>query len=386
VPTEKVFSKATVSLLLVITLLLSFFAVYCIASDIVASKNEGSNTANNDKYVIQAGGKPASDSPTAELPNQPLTVAGVAKMVLPSIVEIRTFTSGRMPLASGSGIIISEDGLISTNAHVIENASSISVNTHDGKNYDAYVVGRDKKTDLAVLKITVTEPLPKAHIGKSEEVEIGEDVVAIGNPAGLVGSVTNGIVSAVNRPIRADMTGYDMNCIQTNAAISPGNSGGALLNMYGQVIGITSSKYVSDGYEGLGFAIAIDDALPILEDLITNGKVVDRVRIGITFIEYSDYEFKELIRERFRIEPPADVKGVLIQGISTECDIFDTDLREMDIITTMNGKEVLDLKSMLDALKGKKPGDTVEADVVRLRTNGTYDTFKITFKLMPDVS
>ena len=202
-------------------------------------------------------------------------------------MEIYTYSSSNpdIMIGSGSGIIITQDGYIVTNTHVLEGSQyslldeselekpdSFIVNTYNDKQFEAEIVGRDAKTDIAVIKIKA-DNLPAAELGDSDETVLGERVAAIGNPAGLTGSITDGIVSGLNRKIKADSTGFEMDCIQTNAAISPGNSGGALVNMYGQVIGITSSKYVSSSYEGLGFAITINEAKPVIEELISQGYV-----------------------------------------------------------------------------------------------------------------
>ena len=149
---------------------------------------------------------------------------------------------------------------------MLTDGKAFTVITADEEEYPASVVGSDNKTDIAVIKVDKTD-LPAAVIGDSDEVKLAKRGCHR-QSAGLSGSVTNGIVSGLNRKIRSDATGFDMDCIQTNAAISPGNSGGALVNMYGQVIGITSSKYVNASYEGLGFAITINEVLPIVEELI----------------------------------------------------------------------------------------------------------------------
>lgn len=156
-----------------------------------------------------------------------------------------------------------------------------------------------------MLKISGTGLSP-ATLGDSDEVLVGEQVIAVGNPAGLSNTVTDGIVSAVNREIRSDSTGFEMKCIQTNADISPGNSGGALVNMYGQVIGITSSKYISSYYEGLGFAITINEAKPIIEELISNGYIGGRFRIGIVMIDMADPSKIATIREDLGYSLPED--------------------------------------------------------------------------------
>jgi len=239
---------------------------------------------------------------------------------------------------------------------------------------------------LAVIKIDATD-LTAATLGDSDEVILGEAVVAIGNPAGLSGSVTNGIVSGLNRQIRSDSTGFDMNCIQTNAAISPGNSGGALVNMYGQVIGITSSKYVSSSYEGLGFAITINEVIPIVEDLISNGYVEGRVRVGITFISLESDEVQLAFAEELEMEDiPESLNGIWITEIAADCDISNTELAENDMIIEVNGQSVSTYDEVMAAIDGQVAGDSVEAVCRRYNQDGSYETFKITFALMEDTS
>ena len=232
--------------------------------------------------------------PIAELPkleteyyqaNGKYTTEGVAKAVSPSIVTIEAFVEGS-PLAAysqGSGVIMSSDGYIITNAHVIEEASlAILVRLHDGTEYDATIVGSDIKSDLAVIKIQAQD-LQAAQFGNSDSLVLGEQVIALGSPAGLEGTVTMGIVSGLDRMIRVDTDNIDMSCIQIDAAINPGNSGGALVNMWGQVVGITSSKMDSIEFDNIGFAIEMSAATPIIEQLIENGRVLGRPKIGISF-------------------------------------------------------------------------------------------------------
>ena len=149
------------------------------------------------------------------------------------------------------------------------------------------MVGQDSATDIAVIKIQAQD-LQAAEFGDSTQVNAGEEVVAIGSPAGYYGTVTKGIVSGVNRRIRLENSSTIMNCIQIDAAINPGNSGGALFNMWGQVIGITSSKLASSDYEGIGFAVSIDEAKPVIEELMEKGYVAGRVKIGVTYYAVSD--------------------------------------------------------------------------------------------------
>ncbi|NLM50630.1 MAG: trypsin-like serine protease, partial [Clostridiaceae bacterium] len=206
--------------------------------------------------------------------SEPLSIVEIAERVAPAVVGIQNkvvyngFVTRTVNQGSGSGIIISEDGYIVTNYHVIEGASDVTVILNTGEEYKAKLVGKDSKTDIAVIKIEPDQKLTKAILGDSNSLRVGELAVAIGNPLGqqLSGTVTAGIISALDRNIKID--NKTMNLLQTDAAISPGNSGGALVNQYGEVIGINTAKIEASGAEGLGFAIPISNAKPVIEDLI----------------------------------------------------------------------------------------------------------------------
>lgn len=321
------------------------------------------------------------------------TPAGLAKEVSPSIVEIysKSDISMKSVVGTGSGIIMSEDGYIVTNAHVITSGkhTSVSLNSDDKTLYDAEVIGYDSKTDLAVIKIDPgTVKLHPAVFGNSDETVQGEQVAAIGNPGGLSNSISVGYISAVKRPIQSGSTSFVMECLQTDAAISPGNSGGALVNMYGQVIGITSSKYVGsssgylnpagEGFEGIGFAISINAAKPIIEELTANGYVSGRYRIGITFTGITD-EISEQTGYH---------KGLLISSFDENCDIASSGIQENDIMYEVEGHEVCDYTDLVDLLKEKNKGagDTVHAKIYRKDDDGNEQYIDIEFKLMPDTS
>lgn len=245
---------------------------------------------------------------------------------------------------SGSGIIISEDGYIVTNQHVIDGATEISVILNTGDEYTAKLVGEDSKSDLAVLKIEKTG-LTAAALGDSDTVEVGELAVAIGNPLGqeFAGTVTVGVVSAVNRTMTVDNKVY--NLIQTDAAINPGNSGGALVNKYGQVIGINTIKLSTTGVEGIGFAIAISEAKPIIDNLINNGYVPGRPLVGITVTENKN--------------------GLSVYSVSPGSGAAAAGIQEGDLIVKADG-EVLNTSEKLNQIRDKKsPGEYLTLTVIR---------------------
>ena len=305
------------------------------------------------------------------------TIEGVSELVRPSIVKIYTYSDPTTLAGTGSGIVLSEDGYIVTNAHVLLSTGTHTVETVDGEQYSAKIIGRDAKTDIAVIKVNSTDLTP-ATFGDSDETIVGESVIAIGNPADLSSTVTNGIVSAVSRKIKSASTGFEMDCIQTNADISPGNSGGALVNMYGQVIGITSSKYVSSSFEGLGFAITINEALPVIEELINNGYISGRFRIGIQLIDMSSEVRIATIEEALGYALPEDFKGIYIAEISEDCDIANTELKVGDFITEINGKTISTYDELYDTISSMYGAHVSE--------NGSVSYYNIEFKLMDDTS
>lgn len=349
-----------------------------VSSDAETNKPSNSKDKPSDSIVvnIEVKDKPKLEDNYYQADGVRLTTEGVAKMVSPSVCEIICYGEGNLsPVSKGSGIVISEEGYIITNAHVVDAARGVKAVFTDGSEYKAELVGKDSKTDLAVIRIEA-EGLTPAVLGNSDQMELGEQVVTIGNPGNLSGTITVGYVSGLHRKVRTDSSQYLMNCIQTDAAVNPGNSGGALVNMYGQVVGVVSSKYVVQGYEGLGFAIEMNEAKPIIEDIISKGYISGRLRIGIEFIGIN-----EIAAAQNGIP-----SGLLIRSIRDDCDISNTELEVDDIITEINGKKVYNTDTVLEALEGCVPGDTVTAKVYRRSIVSTEESeeFEISFMLMQD--
>lgn len=370
----------------VIAAMIFMLCLYCIFSDVMHGALNPDMISNT--VVLQMQEKPELDPEQENVTaDGEYTVRGVAELVRPSIVEVQVYDENHLLSGTGSGIIISEDGYIITNAHVVQ-GTEYSVMLDDESAYSAQLIGSDNKTDLAVLKISAPNLIP-AVLGNSDETYVGETVVAIGNPAGFANSVTKGIVSAIDRQIRSQSSSFMMDCIQTDAAISPGNSGGALINMYGQVIGITSSKYASQyeaTYEGLGFAITTNQALPVIQDLIENGYVSGRFRIGIVFMSTDNPYIQPQFQETFGAEIPDELRSCLwVTEISDDCDIANTDLQPNDFILSMNGTDVSDYDSVLAVLDGFHGGDTVSAHCARYE-KGKVVYYDITFQLEEDTS
>lgn len=303
------------------------------------------------------------------------TLEGVAEAVMPSVVSIEIYSGAAdlLPSSQGSGIIMTADGYILTNAHVVDDASKIKVVLNTREEYAADLIGTDEATDIAIIKIG-KKGLTPAQFGNSDEVQLGEDAVVIGSPAGFYGSVTKGVVSGLNRLIRVESYSVPMSCIQVDAAINPGNSGGALVNMWGQVVGITSSKLASKTYYGIGFAIEINAAKPIIEELMAKGYVAEWARIGITF--YSVSEDNAVM---------SGVKaGLYVVEIDPECDIANTELKPGDIITMLDGKYVSTSEEVKALLEQRKPGDIMTGKVFRPDEEGGGTEFEISFKLMSE--
>lgn len=292
-----------------------------------------------------------------------ITIPEIVKKAKPSVVGIFS-QYDETTAGTGTGIIMSSDGYIVTNAHVVcggsdgrnSYAKQVKAVLPDKSEYPAAIVGADRRTDLAVIKIdTDGKKLPAAEFGSSEALSEGELAVAIGNPLGfeLYGSVTCGIISALNRSITIEE--YTMDLIQTDAAINPGNSGGPLLNSCGQVIGINSSKIISDHAEGLGFAIPISAAKPIIDELIAKGCISGRGRIGISGEDISPetaarYEIPEGVYVKFVEKASAAEKGGLLPG---------------DIITGAGGESVKNMAE-LNAIKEKyRAGDKLSLKLYR---------------------
>lgn len=337
----------------------------------VQSSEASSNAAFTISRVVN-GDTSSDTSASSDGTVSAMSDQDIAEKLTPSVVCIQNYQvtqnygfmqtdtsdSSVSPASEGSGIIMSEDGYIITNAHVVEGATSLKVMTSDGETYEAQLIGSDTVTDLAVVKINATG-LTAAEFGSSEDLCVADKVMAIGNPGGheLSSSVTIGYVSALNRAIANNTTGYTMEYIQTDAAINPGNSGGALINEYGQVVGINSAKISATGYEGLGFAIPIDTAQPIISDLIQYGYVKDRAVLGISG------QFIDSMTGRFYGLPQGEY---VAQLNSSEAQA--SGLQVGDVITAIDNQQLDSESTLRSAILSKKPGDTVTLQVYRSST------------------
>ncbi|HZK85199.1 MAG TPA: trypsin-like peptidase domain-containing protein [Desulfosporosinus sp.] len=292
-------------------------------------------------------------------------VAQIAKATGPAVVGIANFrTTGEMfggdgltEVGSGSGFIIdAEHGYIVTNNHVVTGAEKIVVSLADGRNLNAKLVGADKRTDLAVIQIADTKNLTATQQGDSSKLQVGEPVVAIGNPGGqeFARSVTTGVISATNRIL--DLEGEaSFNLIQTDAAINPGNSGGPLVNYQGQVIGINSAKNQEPGFEGMGFAIPMSDALPTIKQLIEKG-YASHPGLNVQI----DPRYTAEYASQKGWPAGAYVANATLGGPAEKAGI-----RAKDVLTKVNGKEIKNSLELTHELFKYKPGDTITVTVFR---------------------
>ena len=331
-----------------------------------ANSDSGTSASASDSApTLQINSKPESDSSNSS--DNYDTADGMAgediyKKVNPSVVSVISTTAEGT--GSGSGVIMSKDGYIITNNHVVDGAHSVSVQLSDGTSLDAEIIGTDEQTDLAVIKVTPTSDLTAAEFGDSDELEPGEYAYAIGSPGGVqfANTITGGRISAINR----DLTVNDrvMTLIQTDASINNGNSGGALINKYGQVVGITSAKLSGNAFgsatvEGMGFAIPINTAKDIVDELIQNGYVSGRPSIGITGQNVESADGK--------------VSGVQVYSIDSRAKAASEGLQVGDVITAVDGTPTPDMDKVNELKQDKKAGDKLTLSVYRISTGKTLN-------------
>lgn len=364
----------------------------CFGVPSVKEKLIGETSVNT---TVQTSTPSGTTTNLISLSNYSNTAVFAANKILPSIVGIQvtyTTTSNSMfgfgmpttseATATGSGIIISEDGYIVTNNHVIDtssssssysyydisDATSVKIKLHGSDElYDAEIVGQDSQTDLAVLKIDKTG-LTAAEFADSDKATVGEFAMAVGSPLGLDTTVTTGIISAVNREVEADGTTYV--CIQTDAAINSGNSGGALVNGDGKVIGINTLKLSGSGVEGIGFAIPINSTTDIIDDLIEYNKVL-RPYIGITGIDLDESTVR-----RYKLA----TLGVYIQSVENFSPAEKAGLQSGDIIIKADGQEIKTMDELNNIKNTHQIGETMTLTINR---NGDEKEVTITLEEMP---
>lgn len=377
----KVFAGIMCAILCVGVVSLAGYGTYALVSNqqdqqSAEATTEGTDEQNQSSTTLVLNDKPSTSNSSAsvDLSEGELTITERAEKVLPSTVGIVSYIQNQQSIfggeqSQGSGIIISADGYIVTNEHVISGATSIKVVLQDDSEYNATLVGSDERTDLAVLKIDATGLTP-AEFGNSDQMQIGEQVIAIGNPGGLelAGTVTVGYVSAVNRSITTT-NGNTVNCIQTDAAINPGNSGGALFDSYGNVVGIVYAKSSSVSIEGIGYAIPVNNIKDLVAQMINDPDSVkdqtkgSQIMLGITIRDITEEMSKQY-------SMPV---GVYITEVSSMSAAERAGLQKGDIITEFAGETVTSADD-LNAIKAKQTsGDTVSVKIDRNGKTLTLD-------------
>ena len=364
------------------------------SSDPVTPENKDDPNTSQQVQIQQP------NTPSANNTDGTLTVKGVTDKCINSCVGITVYTqqtnygnffgygsqgtAEEVKSGEGSGVLMLESNgktYVMTCAHVISDGTSFVVTLNDQTEYKASLVGYDAQTDIGVLAINATG-LQIAEFADSEKAAQGDQVVAIGCPGGLrfLNSTVSGYISALGRPVSP--IGYDMECIQVDAAINPGNSGGALFNMYGQVIGITSSKIAATDYEGMGFAVPSNTAVNTANSLIKVGYVEGRAMIGITYKAITTYSNSDAILNALAQLGYENASGTMvINTIREESDLANKDIKAYDMIVAIDGKTLTSTDIMTSALSESKPGDTVKLTIARIQNN-QIDTFEIECKLI----
>lgn len=373
--------------LICLCIIISSIAVGFGLSEKEAENNKVQNSQNKDEFGADAVIEDSPVSYSEYSGKGPMTPEQVYRAVKDINVGIIVY-SRNQKVGEGSGIIVGESKdkkstYILTAAHVIADAGeTVQVQFNDESEVEATIVGFDEKTDIGVLRINKTG-YAKATFGNSSKLNVGQKVYAIGNPGGteFFGSFTSGIISAIDRPVPTTNSSYDLPCIQHNAAINPGNSGGALVNEYGQVIGLNSSKISSTEYEGMGFAVPSGTMLEVYNEIIKNGYVSNRPMLGITYFPVSsDYNYSAIA---WRNGLPYG--SIVIASIAESSDMAKHGIKEGDIITAVNGKELETTDILLEAIENGKVGDKIKLSVCRMGPNGTVSkTFDATIKLVED--
>lgn len=332
------------------------------------SSGAGSSAAEDSSSVSQvlSGGSDSTIEPYTTVQDVAAAVANTVVEITTESVQTDNYFRQHITSGAGSGVIISEDGYIVTNNHVVEGANKITVTMRDGTQYEGTLVGTDSRTDIAVVKVEGSG-FQAAKLGDSSTLQVGELAVVIGNPLGqLGGTVTNGIISALDREITID--GETMTLLQTNAAINPGNSGGGLFNASGELVGIVNAKSggtTSSGttIEGLGFAIPIDTAKPVIEDLISYGYVQGRIDIGMTFLDISD-------PISVMLYGVSDV-GVYVTDVVEGSNADETGIRIGDRIVALDGQNISSTDDITNILNQHSVGDEISVVVSRNGRQGS---------------
>ena len=341
------------------------------------SNSSGGTSVNVSGRTVSQVSLKAVDGKT-EMSDAEVYAANVNSVVSINVTGTSGYNFFGQPVqsaSSGSGFVLTSDGYIVTNYHVVENAETVKVTMYNGDEYDAQYVGGDEDYDIAVIKIEATD-LPAVTLGNSENLNVGDHVLAIGNPLGdLTFSMSGGMVSSVNRTINVDGTPFNM--IQTDTSINPGNSGGPLLNSYGEVVGIVSAKYSSYGtsgesVEGLGFAIPINDVISMIQDIMTNGYVSNKAYLGATIGTLTSS-----MAQQYRYDIS---QGAFVYSVEDGSPAAQAGLQLGDVITAIDDTEITSLDDLTAAKKSYSAGDTSTLTVYR---QGETVTLELTWGTAP---
>ena len=360
--------RSPLSILGICLITMSIFLGGCTNNEqsAVSSSSAAASSASSEKYT----------APISDARNTPIVQA--AKKVGPAVVGITNKAVARdwfnrqveIDKGTGSGVIFRSDGYIVTNNHVIEGAKDITVALADGRTLPATLVGTDPYSDLAVIKVDATD-LPTAEFGNSDDIMVGEPAIAIGNPLGLEfqGSVTAGVISALNRTLT--IGDNRLKLLQTDAAINPGNSGGALVNADGQVIGINSAKLAATGVEGIGFAIPINTAKPIIDELINKGHVT------YPYLGVGVLDKQTAAQAGYKLNVDA---GVIVMQLELGSPADQAGIRQRDLILKIDGKETNTVADLRSIIAEHKVGDNITITISR---NGQVGDVTATLAEMP---
>ena len=381
-PKEKKWKKI-VKILLVVAIVCSFAMNGYVFYNMMSSSSDSTTTVTNKGTVKQVNYDVKTDT-TSVVEKASDSVVGVVvyKHTTNNAFGFgdNSSSSSETQSGSGSGVVYDKTGkytYIITNHHVIDGANKVQVVFSNNEYVDAEVVGSDEYSDVAILRCQPSFDVSVIDLGDSNLLDKGETVLAIGSPLGIQysGTVTQGIVSATDRTVSVDLNDdkvddWDMNVIQTDAAINPGNSGGALVNAAGELVGITSMKYSSESVEGMGFALPINDAVKLVEEIISTGKV-NRPTLGISGVSLDGYSSYELYM--YRIQTNLN-KGIYIAGVQSGSAASNAGIEVGDVITKFDNEEITSYKDFLTKLYSKKPGDSVKLTINR---NGSTSTLTV---------
>ncbi|MBQ9280033.1 MAG: trypsin-like peptidase domain-containing protein [Clostridia bacterium] len=373
-----VFSKL-LSIALFLAIGFSAGSIYSTFSNKLSVHSEQPNipTSSNNTLI-------ASSTPIVKGENSGVVVASLSNVVAKtadSVVEITEYSTARTYFNSsytaegnGSGVIISTDGYILTNNHVISGAEKITVRLRNGEEYEAELIGKDSKTDIAIIKIEATNLTP-ATIGDSSKTLVGDFVLAIGNPLGkLGGTVTYGYVSALEREL--DIDGSTKNLMQVDAAVNPGNSGGGLFNINGELIGIVNAKSTGSNVEGLGFAIPINDVHSVIEDILTHGYATNRPFLGVS-LSNSAYSSRNSYGSIWDYFYQQTQYGAAVESVLEDSPAEKAGIQKGDIIISIDGKVISSASEVTAEVSEHEVGEEIEIGLIR---DNRTKTVKVTLE------